>query len=54
MSGLTNIPQFDCNGALGYLAHVKAHSGNHVFVEGPAGNHVDKGGLARVLQTDQG
>lgn len=32
--GLTaNVPDFDCDVALCYLAHVEAHRGDHVLVE---------------------
>ena len=51
---LTYVPEFDGDGALGDLPHVEPDCGDHVLVEGPAGNHVHKCGLAGMLQAHQG
>ena len=49
-----DVPQFDGDVALGNLAHVESHRGDHVFVEVARCDDVDEGGLAGVLQPDEG
>jgi len=50
----SNVPQLDGDVPLGDLPHVESHCGDHVLVEAPGGDDVDKGGFPRVLQPHQG
>ncbi len=51
---LTYVPELDGDGSLGDLPHVEADGWNHVLVEGPASDHIDKGRLPSMLQPHQG
>ena len=49
-----NVPQLDGDVPLGDLAHVESHRGNHVLVKVTRGDDVNEGGLAGMLQPDEG
>lgn len=45
---------FDRDIAFGDLSHIESNGGNHVFGVLTGSDEIDEGGLAGVLQTDQG
>ncbi len=47
------VPQLNGDRAARDLAHVEAHGGDHVLMEGARGNHVDQRRFARILQAYQ-
>ena len=48
-----DIPHLDSDVPLSDLLHVEPDGGDHVLLEGPGRDDVDKSGLARVLETNK-
>lgn len=49
----SNVPELYGHVAFGDFPHVESYCWDHVFVELPRRDHVDEGGLARILQAHQ-